>query len=48
VISDNIAAQTVMNVATAGRKEMPSFRLVLSEKELRDVATYVGQLRATK
>ncbi len=46
VLPDNIAAQTVMTVATTGRKEMPSFRQVLSEKELRDVAAYVSRLLA--
>ena len=44
VLSDNIAAQTVMTVATAGRKEMPSFRGSLTEEELRDVAAYVSRL----
>jgi quinohemoprotein ethanol dehydrogenase len=42
VLSDNIPAQTVMAVATTGRKEMPSFQMVLSEKERRDVAAYVS------
>jgi quinohemoprotein ethanol dehydrogenase len=46
VLPDNITAQTVMTVATTGRKEMPSFRQTLSEKELRDVAAYVSQLLA--
>ncbi|MEJ0039507.1 MAG: c-type cytochrome [Gammaproteobacteria bacterium] len=45
VLPENIAAQTVMTVATTGRKEMPSFRDSLSEKELRDVAAYVSVLR---
>jgi mono/diheme cytochrome c family protein len=44
VLSDNITAQTVMTVTTNGRKEMPSFRLTLSEKELRDVAAYASRL----
>jgi len=35
-----------MTVATTGRKEMPSFRQVLSEKELRDVAAYASHLLA--
>jgi mono/diheme cytochrome c family protein len=46
VLSDNITAQTVMTVATTGRKEMPSFAQVLSEKERRDVAAYVSRLLA--
>lgn len=46
VLSDNIPAQTVMTVATSGRKEMPSFRQSLSEKDLRDVATYAARLLA--
>jgi mono/diheme cytochrome c family protein len=36
----------VMTVATTGRKEMPSFEQVLSEKERRDVAAYVAGLLA--
>ena len=44
VLSDNISAQTVMTVASTGRKEMPSFRQSLSEKDLRDVAAYVSRL----
>ncbi len=46
VLPDNITAQTVMTVATTGRKEMPPFRQVLSEKELRDVAAYASRLLA--
>jgi quinohemoprotein ethanol dehydrogenase len=46
VLPDNIAAQTVMTVATTGRKEMPSFQQVLTEKERRDVAAYVLQMLA--
>jgi quinohemoprotein ethanol dehydrogenase len=46
VLPDNIAAQTVMTVATTGRKEMPPFELVLSERERRDVAAYVSRLMA--
>jgi len=34
----------VMTIATTGRKEMPSFAQVLSEKELKDVAAYVAAL----
>jgi quinohemoprotein ethanol dehydrogenase len=45
-LSDNITAQTVMTVATTGRKEMPSFQQVLTEKERRDVAAYVSQMLA--
>jgi mono/diheme cytochrome c family protein len=33
-----------MTVATNGREEMPSFRLTLSEKDLRDVAAYASRL----
>ena len=44
VLTDNIAAQTVMNIATTGRKDMPSFGQVLGEQELRDVAAYVSTL----
>jgi hypothetical protein len=44
--ADNITAQIVMTAGTTGRKEMPSFRQVPSEKELRDVATYVSRLLA--
>lgn len=44
VLSDNITAQTVMTVASTGRKDMPSFGQSLSEKELRDVAAYVSRL----
>jgi alcohol dehydrogenase (cytochrome c) len=44
VLSDNITAQTVMTIATIGRKEMPSFEQSLSEKERRDVAAYVSGL----
>ncbi|HTV80989.1 MAG TPA: PQQ-binding-like beta-propeller repeat protein [Steroidobacteraceae bacterium] len=46
VLSDNISAQTVMTVATTGRKEMPSFRQTLSEQQLRDVAAYASRLLA--
>jgi mono/diheme cytochrome c family protein len=46
VLSDNIGAQTVMTVATTGRKEMPSFEQTLTEKERRDVAAYVAGLLA--
>jgi quinohemoprotein ethanol dehydrogenase len=46
VLPDSIAAQTVMTVATTGRKEMPSFQQVLTEKERRDVAAYVSQMLA--
>jgi quinohemoprotein ethanol dehydrogenase len=46
VLSDNLTAQTVMTVATTGRKEMPSFAQSLSDKERRDVAAYVSQLMA--
>jgi mono/diheme cytochrome c family protein len=33
-----------MTVATTGRKEMPSFQQVLTEKERRDVAAYVSRM----
>lgn len=46
VLPDNITAQTVMSVATSGRDEMPAFGPVLTEKERRDVATYVSRLMA--
>jgi mono/diheme cytochrome c family protein len=35
-----------MQVATTGRKEMPPFAQVLSEKDLKDVAAYVEKLLA--
>lgn len=43
-LSENIDAQTVMSVVTSGRKEMPPFGQVLSEKDRRDVAAYVAGL----
>jgi quinohemoprotein ethanol dehydrogenase len=46
VLMDDITAQTVMTVATTGRKEMPSFQQVLTEKERRDVAAYVSRMLA--
>jgi PQQ-dependent dehydrogenase (methanol/ethanol family) len=46
VLSENISAQTVMNTATTGKKDMPSFAQVLSTQELRDVAAYVSKLLA--
>lgn len=46
VLPDNVTAQTVMTIATTGRKEMPSFEQTLSEKDRRDVAAYVSRLLA--
>ena len=46
VLTDNITAQTVMTVATTGRKEMPSFQQALTEQERRDVAAYVSGMLA--
>jgi mono/diheme cytochrome c family protein len=46
VLSENISAQTVMNTATTGKKDMPSFAQVLSTQELRDVSAYVSTLLA--
>jgi mono/diheme cytochrome c family protein len=43
-LPDNLSAQTVMTVATTGRKEMPSFQQVLTETQRRDVAAYVSHL----
>lgn len=45
-LPDNISARDVLTIATTGRKEMPSFQQTLSDKELRDVATYVQRLLA--
>lgn len=46
VLPDRIAAAQVMAVAIVGRKEMPAFGQVLSEKELKDVAAYIERLLA--
>ncbi len=46
VLPDNVDATHVMQVATTGRKEMPPFAQVLSEKDLKDVAAYVEKLLA--
>jgi mono/diheme cytochrome c family protein len=46
VLADNISAQSVITIATTGRKEMPSFQQVLTEKERRDVAAYVSRMLA--
>ena len=44
ILPDNVTAQYVMNTATTGKKDMPSFAKSLSEKDLRDVAAYVEKL----
>mgnify|MGYP005811237771 CR=1 FL=1 len=46
VLPDNITAQSVMNTATTGRKDMPSFAQVLTTQELKDVAAHVARLLA--
>ena len=46
LLTDNITPQTVMSIATTGRKDMPSFAQILSAQELRDVAAYASKLVA--
>jgi quinohemoprotein ethanol dehydrogenase len=45
-LSDNLSADAVMATVTTGRKEMPPFAQVLSEKDRKDVAVYVSMLLA--
>jgi mono/diheme cytochrome c family protein len=46
LLGDNLSAQTVMNIATTGRKDMPSFAQTLSLQERKDVAAYAAKLVA--
>ena len=44
ILPDNVAAATVMNTVTTGKKDMPSFKATMSPQDLKDVAAYVEQL----